>query len=53
MKVHIETDDQDEEGVKIYVGQTTIVTVTDAESPDTELEIAELIADALRRHGEE
>lgn len=48
MKVHIETDDQDEDGVRICVGQTTIVTVWDALSPVTEEEIAELIADFLR-----
>ncbi len=49
MDVAINTDDQDEEGIKLYVGSTTIVTVWDAQSPEVEMTIAQRIKEALER----
>jgi hypothetical protein len=51
-KVEIDSDDQNEEGVRLYVGESTIITVWDALYPDTELELAEKIAKLLREEGE-
>ena len=48
MDVTIDDSKQDEDGIRLFVGSTTVVTVWDAHSPEVELTIAKRIAKFLR-----